>query len=75
MAKKSVSILDQVCTADEAAAILNLTPERVMQFCRAGRIQARKMGRDWVLSLPSVRDFAEIERPEGRPKNSENSQK
>jgi hypothetical protein len=71
MAKKSASILDQICTAEEAGAILNLTPERVMTFCREGRIEARKMGRDWVLSLASVREFAELERSGGRPKNSE----
>lgn len=72
---KSVSIFDQICTAEEAGAILNLTPERVMQFCREGRIDSRKMGRDWVLSLPAVREFAKIDRPNGPKNNPEKSQK
>lgn len=79
MVKKSVSVFDQICTADEAAALLNLTPERVMQFCRAGRLEARKLGRDWAITLASVREFAEIPRPNGpipQPENtSENSRK
>jgi excisionase family DNA binding protein len=59
--------LDLICTPDEAAKQLGLTPERVLQFCRAGRLQARKMGRDWVILSASVRMFAKSPRPEGRP--------
>lgn len=71
MAKKSASVLDQICTAEEAAETLDLTPERVMQFCRAGRIEAKKLGRDWAILRSSVLAFGKISRPEGRPKESE----
>jgi excisionase family DNA binding protein len=68
MAKKKP--LDLICTAEEAAAILGVTPERVMQFCRDGRLEARKLGRDWAVDLQSLRQFAKEPREGGRPKNS-----
>ena len=63
--KMKKSPIDQICTPEEAGAILNLSTERVLQFCRAGRIVARKLNRQWVLELESVRAFAKIERKAG----------
>jgi hypothetical protein len=60
--------LDFVCSADEAAAILDVTPERVMVFCRQGRLKARKVGRDWIISTASLKEFSKTKRKPGRPK-------
>ena len=57
--------LSQICSSTEAAAILGLTKERVLQFARAGRIEGRKLERDWVLVLASVRKFKKKPRPPG----------
>jgi hypothetical protein len=59
--------LDMICTPAEAAAILGVTEERVLQFCREGRFQARKMGRDWVILTASLLAFSKQKRPGGRP--------
>lgn len=61
------SALDLICTAADAAKVLGVTEERVLQFCRDERIQARKMGREWVLLTASVAAFSKAKRPPGRP--------
>lgn len=58
--------LDLICTPAEAAAILGLTEERVLQFCREGRLKARKMGRDWVILTASLAVFSKQKRPTGK---------
>lgn len=61
--------LPLICSTAEAAAILKVSEERVLQFARAGRIEGRKLKRDWVLSLASVKAFAKVERKSG-PRNN-----
>lgn len=57
--------LDLICTPADAAKTLGLTEERVLQFCRQGRLLARKMGRDWVILTASVAAFSKAKRPTG----------
>ena len=59
------SPLSQICSTAEAAAILKITEERVLQFVRAGRIEGRQLKREWVLSLTSVKAFKKIPRKSG----------
>lgn len=60
--------LSLICSVTDAAKLLDLSEERVLQFVRAGRIEGRQLKREWVLSLASVRAFKRKPRPEGRPK-------
>ena len=56
-------------TTHQAAQELGVTVRRVQQLIRAGRLPARKAGRDWLIiygDLDKVRD-----RPAGRPKRGE----
>ena len=62
--------LPYICSITEAAKILGLSEERVLQFARQGRIDGKQLKREWVLSWPSVRMFAKRERKTGRPKKS-----
>jgi len=57
-------------TSREAAAILGVAHEsrRVAQLCRSGRLDGRKVGRDWLVSRRSVNDYARRRRkPDPRP--------
>jgi len=47
---------------DAAAAVLRVTPSRVRQLCRAGRLPARKVGRVWLVSAREVRMMREVRR-------------
>jgi hypothetical protein len=60
--------LSHVCSIPEAAAILNLSERRVLIFATEGRIEGKRLKREWVLSLASVRAFKKKPRPGGRPK-------
>ena len=62
--------LAQICSVAEAAALLRVSEERVLQFCRAGRLEAKQLKREWAISLPSVRAFAKRPRDGGRPAKS-----
>ncbi len=62
-------------TTGEAAKRLHVTPIRVRQMIREGKIQARQVGRDYVIeesSLASVKTYGRAGRPakETESKNS-----
>jgi len=57
--------LTQVCSVTDAARILDLSEERVLQFVRDGRIDGKQLKREWVLSLASVKSFARKPRKPG----------
>lgn len=61
--------LSLVCSVADAARILEVSEERVLQFVRDGRIDGKQLKREWVLSLSSVRSFAKKPRRGGRPKS------
>ena len=41
-------------TTREAAAILNVTPRRIVKLIHASRLQAWKHGRDWWLTEEAI---------------------
>lgn len=65
MVKPHLTALDLVCSTEEAAAIIGVTPERVAQLCDAGILKARKLGRDWLILTESVGNYAETPRKPG----------
>lgn len=46
---------------DAAAVVLKVTPNRVRQLCRAGRLPARKVGRTWLVPVGELRTL-EVQR-------------
>lgn len=64
----SVSSLPLV-SVDEAAEFLKITPGRVRQFCREGRL-GQRVGEKWVISRDELEQFAKIPRNHGRPPQS-----
>jgi hypothetical protein len=55
-----------VIGADQCARLVGVTVQRVKQFCQQGRISAKKIGRDWVISRAAALQFAAIDRPTGQ---------
>lgn len=60
----------KLLTATEAADHLNLRPAWVRRLCQQGRIQAQKVGRDWVIPESALDEFAKKSRKVGRPPHS-----
>jgi excisionase family DNA binding protein len=59
-------------TTNEAAKRLHVTPIRIRQMIREGKIEAKQVGRDYVIeesSLDSVKTYGKA----GRPKGGNNS--
>ncbi|MDQ3748981.1 MAG: helix-turn-helix domain-containing protein [Acidobacteriota bacterium] len=55
-------------TTSEAAKILHVTPIRVRQLIREGKLEAKQVGRDYVIeesSLESVKTYGKAGRPKG----------
>ena len=56
----------ELLTTNEAAKILHVTPIRVRQMIREGKIAARQIGRDYVIeesSLETVKTYGKAGRP------------
>lgn len=57
-------------TTDQAAERLGLTPGRVRQLAKSGRIGS-KIGRDYLFTSDELDAFAAEDRPAGRPPRNE----
>ena len=44
-----MSILDKITTADELAKEWNVTPQNVRIWCEEGRLEAKRLGREWAI--------------------------
>ena len=65
MPSKTKNPLPGVMTVSEAATRLGVSARRVRAFCQAGRLAARRMGRDWAIPVDVVAKYRP--RPVGRP--------
>ena len=62
---------NELLTTQNAASMLGVSPSRVRQLVREGRLVAQKMGRDLLISRTVVEAFAVVPRRRtGRPKNN-----
>ena len=63
----------ELLTTNEAAKILHVTPIRVRQLIREGKLQAKQVGRDYVIeesSLALVKTYGKAGRPVGKVENN-----
>ncbi|HAI21723.1 MAG TPA: hypothetical protein DCM14_07515 [Clostridiales bacterium UBA8153] len=51
--------MKQLLTIDEAAEYLRVTPATIYRWCRAGRLPALKIGKQWRVSASDLRDWLE----------------
>jgi excisionase family DNA binding protein len=66
-------LLVGLITTAESAAILKVTPARIRQLIKHGRLQSEKRGRDHLLNRDDVQRFnSEGRLPHGRPRKIEN---
>ena len=60
--------MDKLLTTKDASKELGVTPLRVFQLIKAGRLPAIKLGRDWIISKDDLSKVAN--RKNGRPRKS-----
>lgn len=54
-------------TVAEAAEVIGISISEVRRYCAAGRLAARRPGRDWLIDAADAARFKEIPRRRGRP--------
>lgn len=61
--------MENLLTTKEAGKRLGVTPLRVFQLIKAGRLPAIKFGRDWMISKDDLSKVANRKpgRPKGKP--------
>lgn len=57
----------ELLSTSEAAALLGLSRQRVLQFISAGRLPAQMVGRQYVIRRADLEAFASQPRPTGWP--------
>jgi len=55
-----------VLTTAQAATILQISRSRILKLIEAGRLPAKKLGRDWLIRLEDL-ELVKVRRP-GRPR-------
>jgi excisionase family DNA binding protein len=58
-------------TTAEAAQRLGVTPGRICQLARAGKLEGERRGRDWLVDEDSVVEYAATRKPPGWPRRQE----
>lgn len=58
--------MDELLTTAEAAEKLGLTVRAVQKMIESGRLQAKRVGRDYIISAASLKNI-ERKSPAGRP--------
>lgn len=67
--------LKQFVSVSEAASILDVTRQRVLNLITEGRIQAEKLGTYYAVRIDSVNAYLAEDRKPGRPAKSEAEKK
>ncbi len=68
----------ELLNTSQAAERLNVTPIRVRQLIREGKIEAERVGRDYVIaetSLESVKTYGKAGRPAGKVESADKKPK
>lgn len=49
-----MNILDNVIGTNEASELLGLSSDHIKKLCREGKIQAKRIGKTWVIDRTSL---------------------
>lgn len=60
--------VNAVYTVPEAAKRLGITGAMVRSYLRSRRLRGTKLGRDWVVPVDALEQFASVPRRRGNPK-------
>lgn len=63
--------MDEVLTTEEAAEVLGVTVTTVRSHIRNGRIEAKKRGRQWWITMNEAIRYRDRPQKTGRPKKKE----
>lgn len=73
--KKDLDLFKGYMTVTDAAKKLEVSPRRIRQFINEGRLSARKIGKQYIITKASLGAFVDKPRKVGRPPGSKNKPK
>jgi len=50
-------MIDELLNTKKAAEFLQLDQSRIRQLCIEGKIEAKKIGRDWIIKKEALNDY------------------
>ena len=59
--------LTKYVTTDQAAELMGVLPTSINHLIHDGRLKAIKLGRDWMVFVPSIEKYRETKSKRGRP--------
>jgi excisionase family DNA binding protein len=62
--------MSELLTVKEAAKELDVSPRRVHQFCKSGRL-GKQYGWQWLITREELEEFKKIPRTQGRPRKED----
>ena len=62
--------MSELLTIKEAAKELGVSPRRINQFCKEGRI-GKQYSWQWLITREELEAFKKLPRPEGRPRKKD----
>ena len=65
--RHDIAMNEDDITTDEAAKLSGFTEQYIRKLIRAGRLEGKKVRRDWILRRDSLLKFLATERKMGRP--------
>ena len=71
----AVDLMGGYYTVEEAAEKLGVSGRRIRQFISEGRLGARKVGKQYIISIDALGAFTDKPRTVGRPLGSKNKPK
>ena len=65
-----MSKLDQLISLSEASEITNISSDHLRRLAEQGKLDAKKIGRNWVTTREAIEDYLKKRNPPGRPKKA-----
>ena len=59
---------ENLISLKEAGAINSLSPDHLRRLAEQGKLDAKKIGRNWITTEDSINKYMEKRKPRGRPK-------
>ena len=62
--------LNMLISLRDASIICGLSPDHLRRLAEQGKLDAKKVGRNWITTKEAVIDYMEKRKPRGRPKKT-----
>lgn len=62
--------LHELLSLSQAAGIYRLSPDHLRRLAEQGKLNAQKIGRNWVTTKQAVEDYLSTRKSRGRPPRS-----